>query len=115
MRELVMKFEDNLELLEQYLDGDLSAEQELFARYDREIEISPRVWAGIEERIAPVAESSYGWWMKIAAVLVLSIGLGSVYLLTTKESNIPPVELAQGVARFTPPKPPQETGIRRIK
>ncbi|HET8782040.1 MAG TPA: hypothetical protein VFM63_06460 [Pyrinomonadaceae bacterium] len=102
-----MKSED-LELLKEYLDGDLDAEEELFARYDREIEVSPAVWAGIEERIIPVAETSYGWWMKIAAVLILSIGLGSVYLLKTEESTIPPVEPDQVFARFTPAKPPQE-------
>ena len=66
----------------------LTAEQELFTRYDRDIEISPAVWAGIEERIVPVAESSYGWWMKIAAVLILAIGLGSVYLVSRDEKYL---------------------------
>jgi len=106
-----MKCEENLQLLKEYLDGDLSAEEELFARYDREIEVSPAVWEGIEERIVPVAEPSYGWWMKIAAVLVLSIGLGSVYVLTKEESTIPPVEPYQGVARFTPRQPEQTAPI----
>ncbi len=84
-----MKCEEKLALLEEYLDGDLSAEEELFARYDREIEVSPAVWAGIEERIVPVAQSSYGWWMKIAALVILTIGLGSVYLLLRNEETIP--------------------------
>jgi hypothetical protein len=113
MQELVMKCEENLELLEDYLDGDLSAEEELFARYDREIEVSPAVWAGIEERIVPVAQSSYGWWMKIAAVVILAIGLGSVFLLTKEESTIPPLEPDQQFARFTFPKPPEKTRIRK--
>ena len=104
-----MKFEDNLELLKEYLDGDLSAEDELFARYDRELEVSPAVWAGIEERIVPVAESSNSWWVKIAAVLILSIGLGSVYLLTREEKTIPPAEPDQQFARFDLPKPKEET------
>jgi hypothetical protein len=109
-----MKSED-LELLKEYLDGDLDAEEELFARYDREIEMSPAVWTGIEERIVPVAETSYGWWMKIAAVLILAIGLGSVLLLKTEESTIPPVEPDQMFARFTPARPLQTTQITRIK
>lgn len=110
-----MKSEDNLELLKEYLDGDLSAEEELFARYDREIEVPPAVWAGIEERIVPVARSSYGWRMKIAAVVVLSIGLGFVYLLSRNEGTIPAVEEKQGVARITLPKPPppQKIQIRK--
>jgi hypothetical protein len=115
MQELVMKCEEKLALLEEYLDGDLSAEEELFARYDREIEVSPAVWAGIEERIVPVAQSSYGWWMKIAAVVILAIGLGSVFLFTREENTIPPLEPDQQFARFTSPKPQQKTQITRIR
>lgn len=110
-----MKYEENLKLLEEYLDGDLSAEEELFARYDRELEVSPAVWAGIEERIVPVAASSNGWWMKIAAVLILTIGLGSVYLLTREEGTIPSIDPDQQFARFTLPSPNKETRITRIK
>ena len=110
-----MKYEDNLNLLEEYLDGDLGAEQELFARYDREIEISPAVWKGIEERIVPVNRTTNGWWMKIAAALILSIGLVSVYLFTSQEETVTntadPVE--EQFARFTPPKPVKETRISR--
>ncbi len=110
-----MKSEDNLELLKEYLDGDLDAEEELFARYDREIEVSPAVWAGIEERIVPVAETSYGWWIKIAAVLILTIGLGSVFLLKKREVVISiSKEPEQTFARFTPPKPQKEPPITRI-
>jgi hypothetical protein len=133
-----MKCEENLALLEEYLDGELcaedqeqvgehlitcascadtfaslTAEQELFARYDREIEVSPAVWANIEERIVPPSETSYGWWMKIAAIVVLSIGLGSVYLFSRNEETIPPPEEEQGIARITIPKPPQKTRIRK--
>lgn len=110
-----MKSEENLKLLEDYLDGDLSAEEDLFARYDRELEVSPAVWAGVEERIVPVAQSSHGWWMKIAAVVILAIGLGSVFLFIKEENTIPPVEADQEFARFTPPKPQQKTPITQIK
>ena len=135
-----MKCEEKVALLEEYLDGELraedqdevsehlmtcascaeafatlTAEQELFARYDREIEVSPAVWAGIEERVVPANETSYGWWMKIAALVILSIGLGSVFLFTREENTISPVEADQRFARFTPSKPEQKTQITRIK
>ena len=135
-----MKCEENLALLEEYLDGELraedqgevsehlmtcascaepfaslTAEQELFARYDREIEVSPAVWAGIEQRVVPARETSYGWWMKIAAVVVLTIGLGSVFLFSREESTIPPVKPDEPFARFTPPKPQQKTQVTRIR
>ncbi|HZN06767.1 MAG TPA: zf-HC2 domain-containing protein [Pyrinomonadaceae bacterium] len=139
-----MKCELYENLLEEYLDGELApddhgrvsdhlitcancaeafaalrAEQELFARYDREIEVSPVLWSGIEEQIS-VSEASYGWWMKIAAVVILSIGLGSVYLFSKKEevTETPPQKPAeqQGIARFTIPAPKKETRIpKRIR
>lgn len=137
-----MKCEENLNLLEEYLDGELSgeeqervgehlitcarcadefaaltAEQEMFARYDREIEVSPAMWNRIEEQIVPVNESSYGWWMKIAALVILTVGLGSVYLLKKEKEPNKPIakEPEQTLARFTSPKPPEKkTRIKRI-
>ena len=132
-----MKCEENLALLEEYLDGELraedqdqisnhlitcascaeafaalTAEQELFARYDREIELSPATWAGIEEQIVPAAETSYGWWMKIAAVVILTIGLGLAYFFSkTKENTIASIAPEPTFGRFTPPKPRHETPI----
>jgi hypothetical protein len=141
MLELVMKCEVYENLLEEYLDGELApedqervsdhlitcascaevfaeltAEQELFARYDREVEVSPALWNGIEERIVPVAETSYGWWMRIAAVLILTIGLGSVYVLSRKEESQTPTTTTpaeQQFARFSLPKPEQKTPIAK--
>lgn len=81
-----MKSEVDLELLQEYLDGDV-AEEELFARYDRELEVPSDLWARIESEITPVKPSSYRWWMKIAAVLVLAIGLGSVYYFSRAENG----------------------------
>lgn len=75
------------ELLKDYLEGDLAAEEELFARYDRELPVSGDLWAGIEERIVPVREGSSRWWMGIAAGLVLSIGVLSVFLLVSRENE----------------------------
>ena len=138
-----MKCEVCLNLLEEYLDGELAgeeqgqvgehlitcascanefaalaAEQELFARYDRDIEIPPAVWSGIEERIAPVPAAAYGWWMKIAAVFVLAIGLGSVYLLPRRETikpTTPKEPEQQTLARFTvtSPEPQKQPRIKR--
>ena len=114
-----MKCEDYEKLLEEYVNGGLASddqdrvEQELFALYDREVEVSPALWNGIEERISQAPQTSYGWWMKIAAMIVLSIGVGSVYLFSRKEIATPttdkPAEQQQGVARFTIPKPRKET------
>lgn len=139
-----MKCEEVLDQLEEYLDGELAvadqehlsehlitcancaeafatltAEQEMFARYDREIEVSPTLWSGIEERIVPVSESSHGWWLKIAAMVILTIGLGSVYFLKQERvvvTTTTPRPLEQEFARFTIPKPEKkETRIKRIK
>ena len=104
------------ELLEDYLEGDVAAEEELFARYDRELKISADLWAAIEEQIVPVQGSSVGWWMKIAAVLVLSIGLGSLFLLSTKDDTLAALNLPAEqpvIIQRRPPEPARETRIRK--
>jgi len=103
-----MKSENYGELLVEYLEGDALAEQELFARYDRDLQVSPSLWAAIEEEIVRVEKTGYAWWMKTAAVILLSIGLGSLFLLVrTKEDSIaaltlpeqtPPVIQRQAIA-----------------
>lgn len=136
-----MKCEEKLALLEEYLDGELraedqeqvsehlmtcascaeafaalTAEQELFTRYDREIEVSPAVWAGIEERVVPATETSYGWWMKIAAAVILAIGLGSVFFFSSNEENvITSIEPQPTFVRLTIAKTEQKTQITRNK
>ena len=114
-----MKSENYQELLGEYLEGDVDAEQELFARYDRDLQVSPELWTAIAERIEPVAESSFGWWMKIAAVVLLTIGLGSVFLLTrTKDGTIAALKLPQQAAAVIQERPvAAKTGkrIRRIE
>jgi hypothetical protein len=89
-----MKSENYEELLPEYLEGDETAEQELFARYDRELRISADLWSGIEERIVPV-ENGYGkWWLRVAAGLVLTIGLLSLVLLgRSKDDSIAALKL----------------------
>jgi hypothetical protein len=108
-----MKCEVCLELLEEYLDGELAAldqsqinehliqcvdcsasfatltaEQELFARYDRELEVPPFLWTRVAahtvaENDAPKVK---GWAVVFArplagaiAILLLAIALGIVY------------------------------------
>ena len=90
-----MKSEVDQELLKEYLDGDPAAEEALFARYDRELEVSPGLWAGIEDQIVPVRESSSRWWMGIAAGLVLSIGFLSLFLLSQKNESLTAIVLPE--------------------
>ncbi len=91
-----MKSEISSELFKEYLDGDEAAEEELFARYDRDVQVPADLWSRIETEIAPVGRSSFGWWMRIAAVLLLIIGFGSVYLFwPAKEETIASVKLPQ--------------------
>ena len=93
-----MKSEVDLELLKEYLDGDDAAEEVLFARYDRELQVPADLWAGIEEQILPETRSPVRWWMGIAAMLVLSIGLGSVYYFSRAEyGSIAGIEVPEEV------------------
>ncbi|HEX3144842.1 MAG TPA: zf-HC2 domain-containing protein, partial [Pyrinomonadaceae bacterium] len=127
-----MKCDDCLNLLEVYLDGEagernrehvqehlmkcagctsafeaLTAENEMFARYDRELEISPAVWNGIAARIttdasaAPSKFSLSEWFaglfampsfrfaMPAAALALIAIVFGVTYFRTRPQS--PPV------------------------
>jgi hypothetical protein len=85
-----MKSEDLSELWE---DGESAAEAELYARYDRELQVPPELWARIESEIAPAQQSSIGWWWKIAALILLSIGLLSYVLL--RPSGTPDIAALQ--------------------
>ena len=123
-----MKCEVCLELLEEYLDGELpppdhvevgehliacgdcsasfaglTAEQELFAQYDREVEVPPFLWTRIAAHT--VAESNAprnGWNKRLAAVfatplasaiavLLLAIAVGVVYVISRKPASKPAV------------------------
>ena len=91
-----MKSEVDLQLLEEYLDGDVSVEEELFARYDRDLGSTADLWTGIEQRIVPVRRSSVRWWMGIAAALVVSIGVLAVFVLSrAKDESIASVKLPE--------------------
>jgi hypothetical protein len=144
MLELVMKCEVCLELLEEYLDGELApgdrdevgahlitcggcaeqfaaltAEQELFARYDRELQVSVGLWNRIEDQIAPAPETSGAWWLRVAAALLLVIGLGSVYLLSrSKDETIASIKLPEEqpvvIERHAVVAEKKKTGIKRV-
>src|SRR5437899_2612882 len=127
-----MKCEACLNQFEEYVDGELgrrdaeaisahlitcancsgafdqlTAEQEVYARYDRELEISPLLWKGIEARIdsenGPVVSTSrfnlrelfaglfvgsrigFGF-AGAAAVVIVAIVIGVVYVRTQKQT-----------------------------
>ena len=137
-----MKCDDCVNLLEAYVDGEvdehgservrthlmtcsscedefeaLMSESELYARYDRELQISPAAWNGIAARIATensAVESGErrnvrGWFAGLfaaprlgfafsgaMAVLIAVVALGYVYLRTQPESKLL-VASAQGL------------------
>jgi hypothetical protein len=126
-----MKCESCLELLEEYVDGELavreareiathlttcsscasemaalSAEQEMFFRYDREVEVTPSLWEQIAERTAlpavvPVSKNgfgarfaslfkvpSFGFSLATAiALIVIALVLAVAYMQSRKPST----------------------------
>src|SRR5437870_9702173 len=95
---LVMKCDDCLNLLEEYIDGEaiprdaeqvsahlttcarcahefetVTAEQEIYARYDRELEISPTMWNAIAARTSRESKplkshrpiGLWAWWGRV--------------------------------------------------
>jgi hypothetical protein len=106
-----MKCEVCLASLEEYLDGELaseareqvgthlitcadcaerfaalSAEQELFARYDREVEVPPFLWTRVAAHtIAEDNKLKRSWFLRPAraiAMVLLAITVGVVYLIS---------------------------------
>lgn len=142
-----MKCDDCLNLLAEYIDGEvlesdaerinthlitcagctkefglLTAEQELFARYDRELEITPAMWNAVQARTAteqqPVVSRErfkLGWLTGLMAmprigfafsgalaVLIVAVVIGVMYLQTQPQ----PVPVEKGVASTQGPPPP---------
>ena len=131
-----MKCEVCSELLEEYLDGELAAadreqvgahlisciecsesfaaltaEQELFARYDREIEVPPFLWT----RIAAHTNAPKRTWLatlfgrtplaSAVAVLLIAIAIGVVYLLSKPDPPVPTVATTHSSAPSPNPIP----------
>ena len=155
-----MKCDDCLNLLEAYVDGEvdehgservrthlmtcsscesefeaLTAESELYARYDRELQVSPAAWNGIAARIA--TESSAvesherrdvrGWFAGLfavprlgfafsgaMAVLLMMFAVGYLYLRTQPEPKL----LAAGAngvhAGSSPIAVPPEVAVNNV-
>lgn len=124
-----MKCEVCSELLEEYLDGELApqdreqvdahlfaciecsesfaaltAEQELFARYDREIEVPPFLWTRIAAHTnTPKRSRLAGLFGKTSltgaiAVLLLAIAIGAIYLSSKPKPPTPTVATTTSTA-----------------
>src|SRR5215212_5515782 len=124
MLELAMKCEVCLELLEEYLDGELpgedseqvdahlikcgdcsagfaalTAEQELFAQYDREIEVPPFMWTRVAAHtVSENNKRTRSWVVSLlarpataVAMLLLMVTVGVVYLISRQPSPKPTV------------------------
>jgi len=134
-----MKCDDCFNLLEEYLDGEaierdaaqisahlitcaacahefeaLTAEREVYARYDRELTVSPSMWSAIAARTTesrPVASGSrfgLGAWLAglfatpryafggAAAVVIFAVLIGIVFLRTRTRSTPPRVDVIAG-------------------
>jgi len=121
-----MKCEVCLELLEEYLDGELAAEdreqtdahlvtcsecsesfatltaeQEIFARYDRELEVPPFMWTRVAAHTVANSNVAKRGWLPalfrkpslasaMALALIVSL-IGVVYLLTKQKTPEPQV------------------------
>lgn len=135
-----MKCEVCSELLEEYLDGELApqdreqvdahlftclecsesfaaltAEQELFARYDRELEVPPFLWT----RIAAHTNTPKRRWFAplfgktslagAIAVLLIALAIGLVYKLSTPKAPAP------AVATTTPTTPRPDPVLKSVQ
>src|SRR3954469_2534169 len=143
-----MKCDDCLNLLEVYLDGEagernsehvqqhlmhcasctsafeaLTAENEMFARYDRELEISPAIWNGVAAQIAAdgdgaaTSKSSFAEWfaglfampsfkfaMPAVTFALIAMVVGVAYWRTSQPAPQPPPQIAVNNG-LTPPAP----------
>jgi hypothetical protein len=137
-----MKCEVCLELLEEYLDGELAAEdrgqvdahlikcsecsesfaalnaeQEIFARYDRELEVPPFLWTRVAAHtVSESPVTKRGWFANLfrkpsfasaVAVLLAVVLIGVVYLLTKHKTPDPAV--AQTPSHILSPNPAPES------
>jgi len=136
-----MKCEVCLEHLEEYLDGELAAldrsqisehliqcvdcsasfatltaEQELFARYDRELEVPPFLWTRVAahtvaENNAPKLKGLAAIFARplasVIAVLLLAIAIGIVYLISRRPESKPAIAQSNQPTPSAPGNEPQ--------
>src|ERR1041385_5880901 len=152
-----MKCDDCVNLLETYLDGEateresdqiqthlatcsmcanqfeaLTAENEMFARYDREMEISPALWNGVAARIAledrqvesksktDLGEWIAGWFampsfrfaMPAMALVLIALFIGLAYWRTRPQQPISGKDVAK-VENPLPSKSPSSTQVKQ--
>lgn len=92
----------------------LTTERDVYTRYDRELEVSPGMWSAIAARTAesrpvnPVPRFSFGTWLSglfaprgyafagAAAVVMLALMIGIVYLRTRSSNPAPPLDTIAG-------------------
>ena len=153
-----MKCDDCLNLLEMYIDGEagerntdqvrehlmkcesctrefeaLTAESELYQRYDRDLQISPAVWSGIAARISMqndeaaakpksglsewfaglFAMPSFKFAMPAVALVAIAVVLGVAYW-RTRQPVAPPDKVAKS-NNVTPPAPTKLTADQPSK
>jgi Putative zinc-finger len=146
-----MKCDDCLNLLEQYLDGEatpreaeqvsahltacvgcnqewemLTAEQELYARYDRELEVPPSLWAAVAARTAEdvptrdlrTSMNVRPWWAGLfstrgfglafagaMAVLLVALSGSALYLRSQRQTPGQPLASGNKVQEPGVPRP----------
>lgn len=112
----------------------LTAESELYVRYDRELEISPALWNGIAARIAAedrqvsperrfslaewfaglFAAPSWRYTIPALAVLVVAIVIGLAYFRTKPEASQPGLTAqVESPTSPLPPNKPETAGDRQ--
>jgi len=147
-----MKCNECLNLIDQYIDGEaperdaeqvsahlmtcancarefetLTAEQEIYAHYDRELEVPPSMWTAIASRTAAEESAietrsrsgSRQWFAALftlprfgfafssaMAVLIVAVAVGVIYLRNHQEQKPP---LVAGKINVNPLSPPIET------
>ena len=141
-----MKCEFCLELLEEYLDGELaaedreqidahlitcsecsesfaalSAEQEIFARYDREVEVPPFLWTRVAAHTVSESNVARRGWLPavfrkaslasaIAATLIV-IAIGVVYLLSSNKTPEPKLAKSPSLTPNPNPVPKSDQSV----
>jgi len=150
-----MKCEVCLPLLEEYIDGELreaeaapvsehlvtcadcatafdslTAEQEIYSRYDRELEISPVLWNEIAARtvderkvVNTASRSSWREWFALPslgwsfagamAMLLAVVALAVIYFQSTKQPRQEPIQQAQNDKG--PSSSPQKVIVNNVK
>ncbi|HEX6715891.1 MAG TPA: zf-HC2 domain-containing protein [Pyrinomonadaceae bacterium] len=141
-----MKCEVCLELLEEFLDGELSpaehvdveahliacadcaashasliAEQELFAHYDREVEVSPFLWTRVAAHTLSETTPQNKLWSfaGVVALLLIAIAVGVVYLMSRQPWSKPTIastanQHANAGGHGRPPLQLNSSGVERF-